>query len=489
MKIGKVWAVLFSVSILISITSCDSSTSGPPGFSGPSQPSPGNGGPACKSIDSFSSVQELHNQVAMIRREGERLQHHIEDQIKGFGGLYLDENGAYVVYLQDSSDETVLNSVVSSLKTNRFKNKSERTEEVIIKRGEFSFGELALWRELVTAFLLASSEYSFVTSVHIHEKINRVVIGINSSEWTEESVESVRTYLEKTLLIPAKAVVFEEEFEEHDETDDYDFSELTGDTYDRQRPIVGGLRIYSESSTCSLGFLGIFDEMPVFVTNGHCTENPHGNSSTFYHQGDRDEPDDAIGTEVADGPQSYDMCVMPNSDCWPCRWSDSALVGIRENTEHARGYIAKTIRKSEDWMVEGSRILDEDDPVFTVVDIQDDILTGMTLHKVGGNSGWTSGDVIRTCVDSRRSRHEIILQCQHRARYATSGGGTSGSPVFKRVEGDFEGIENPVALAGIHRASSNRDQGNGYSAFSPIDGVLKDFEGLKGLAIETDTND
>ncbi|MCC5941967.1 MAG: hypothetical protein JJU37_10540 [Balneolaceae bacterium] len=489
MKLSKLWVVLLSVLSIALFISCDSSPSAPPGFSGPSQPAPGNGGPACKSIDSFSSVEELHYQVSAIRRDGERLQHQFEDQIDGFGGMYLDENGAYVVYLKENVEEAVVHDVVSTFTNGRYKNTSVHPREVVIKSADFSFGELAAWRELVTAFLLASSEYSFVTSVHIHEKINRVVVGINSSEWTEESVESVKTYLEKTLLIPAKAVVFEEEFEEYDETVDYDFSELTGDTYDRQRPIVGGLRIYSESSTCSLGFLGIFDERPVFVTNGHCTENPHGNSSTLYHQGDQDEPSDAIGTEVADGPQSLDGCVTPNSDCWPCRWSDSALVGIRENVERARGYIAKTVRKSEDWMVEGSRIIDEEDPVFTVVDIQDDILTGMTLHKVGGNSGWTSGDVIRTCVDSRRSRHEIILQCQHRARYATSGGGTSGSPVFKRVEGNFEGIENPVALAGIHRASSNRDQGNGYSAFSPIDGVLKDFDGLKGLTIETDSND
>lgn len=121
--------------------------------------------------------------------------------------------------------------------------------------------------------------------------------------------------------------------------------------------------------------------------------------------------------------------------------------------------------------------------MFTILDLKEDIMTGMTQNKVGGNSGWTSGEVIRTCVDSRRSRHDLILQCQYRARYASSGGGTSGSPVFKRVED----VDNPVTLVGIHWVSSNRDQSNGYTVFSPIEGVMKDFKGLEGLAIETGT--
>lgn len=91
----------------------------------------------------------------------------------------------------------------------------------------------------------------------------------------------------------------------------------------------------------------------IFVTNGHCTDNAHGRSATLYYQGERGEPYDVVGTEIADGPQPLNMCVTPNSDCWPCRWSDSALVSIRDNVERARGYIAKTDWKSETWTVEG----------------------------------------------------------------------------------------------------------------------------------------
>lgn len=480
--------ILFSVFSIMVFISCDTTPSGPPGFSDPGLSTPGHGGPACKSTDFFESVQEFHEQAALIRRHGERMQHHINEQVEGFGGLYLNEDGAYVVYLKNRSDNTLVNRVLHSVAADSYRNKSGSAENVIIQQGQFEFRELAVWRELLTAFLLASSEFHFVTSVHIHEKINRIVVGIHQDNWRVETVEAVKNYLESTLLIPEKAVVFEQEPEEYDERAGYNVNELSGDTFERQRPILGGLRIFSESGTCTMGFLGVFDEMPVFVTNGHCTENPHGNSRTFFHQGDRDRPADAIGTEVADGPQTLDMCVSPNPECWPCRWSDSALAGIRENVDHARGYIAKTLQKSEHWMVEGSRIIDENDPVFSIVGVLEDILTGMTLHKVGGNSGWTSGEVIRTCVDSRRSRHEIILQCQHRARYATSGGGTSGSPVFKRIEGNFGDAVNPVVLAGIHRASSNRDQENGYTAFSPIGGVLKDFAGLEALTIYDNAN-
>ena len=56
------------------------------------------------------------------------------------------------------------------------------------------------------------------------------------------------------------------------------------------------------------------------------------------------------------------------------------------------------------------------------------------------------------------------------------------------MDDEFDGIDNPVALVGIHRSGSNRDQFNGNSTFSPINGVLKDFEELEGLTIETESH-
>jgi hypothetical protein len=469
---------------LLILTGCDSATS-PPAFQdvGSDQNS---GGPACKAMVAGAMISELREEMVHFRRDAEAYMHELNDQFPDFGGIYIDEDGHYNILMTDMADEARVMAAVTNPESGKMIIDPE-IREVVVRHAEFRFRDLAVWRELATAFLLAGSEFHYVLSTQVHEAKNRVAVGIDARHWDDEHLNEVRNYMTATLEIPDNALLFEKEFAENEEEAD-DFETLSGDTFERQRPIVGGLRVRYSSSNCSLGFLGLYDGDEVFVTNGHCTDNAHGQSATLYYQGERDEPNDVVGTEIADGPQSLDMCVTPNSDCWPCRWSDSAIVGIREDVERARGYIAKTEWKSETWMVEGSREIDVEDRVFTIVDLVDDIMTGMTLHKVGGNSGWTSGEVIRTCVDSRRSRHELILQCQYRARYATSGGGTSGSPVFKRVEMDDAEIDNPVLLVGIHRASSNRDQANGYSGFSPIEGVLKDFEDLKGLAIESDTN-
>lgn len=139
-------------------------------------------------------------------------------------------------------------------------------------------------------------------------------------------------------------------------------------------------------------------------------------------------------------------------------------------------------------MVAGSVEIDEEDPVFTIRETEFNIIIGMQLHKVGGSSGWTYGEVSRTCYDSRRSSSQLILQCQHRARYATTGGGTSGSPVFIRLNPETYDDASPVSLAGIHWGSSNRDQPNGYSVFSPLTGVLEDFEELHGIEISAPVN-
>jgi hypothetical protein len=492
MKTIRIVGYAFIFFIFMSMGGCDSSTSGPPGFSDTGGNTPGGGGgPSCKQAAWVEDVSSLHTLAAEVRRDADGFQHRLSDQAENFGGIFIDEDGIKTVYLKDlASERRQKSAIISGIRSDQAFKTGYQETEIRFKEGQFTFRELAAWREVVTANLLAGHRFGHVTSVHIHEPINRIVIGVDRNYWSTEYKDSVLEYLGEILQIPPASVTFEKEYAELDGSDnDHDFGDLTGDTFERQRPIIGGLRIRYSSSNCSLGFLGLYDGEEVFVTNGHCTDNAHGPSNTLYFQGERDEPNDVVGTEIADGPQSLDMCVTPNSDCWPCRWSDSAIVSIAEDVERARGFIAKTDRKSTQWMVEGSREIDEEDPVFTIVGIEEDILTGMTLHKVGGNSGWTSGEVIRTCVDSRRSSHELILQCQYRARYATSGGGTSGSPVFKRVEIEDENIENPVVLIGIHRASSNRDQASGYSAFSPIDGVLKDFEGLEGLALETDTND
>jgi hypothetical protein len=67
---------------------------------------------------------------------------------------------------------------------------------------------------------------------------------------------------------------------------------------------------------------------------------------------------------------------------------------------------------------------------------------GDQLNKIGRTSGWTSGPVTRTCVDTNVTSTNVTMLCQHMVA-ATSIPGDSGSPVFRALPGDN------VALAGI----------------------------------------
>lgn len=447
------------------------------------------GGPQCKSKEYYESPENVLKEMKTVRRSAEAVPHRINDIVDSFGGMYIDEDGVFNVMLVNGGDENLARETISN-ETSIRKQKAFHNAPLQVNDAQFRFKELAAWRELSTAYLLTSSEYDYVISTSISHKDNKVAIGIDENKWFQEHLDQLEDYMVNTLNIPEDAIMFENEEVEIDdwelEEEDIDFSTLDGSIRDKQRPLVGGLNTRRGGSLCTLGFLGTLGDTEVFVTNSHCTDNPHRESNTKIYQGSSSKESDLAGIEILDGPYSYATCVRPNNECWPCRWSDSAVIAIPYDVEAARGYIAKTTRESTEWMVNGGTTIDKNDPVFTVVDVEFDLFEGMPVQKVGAKSGWSSGEITRTCVDSRRSSHEIILQCQYRGNYSTSGGGTSGSPVFTKVIEDYEDgdVVNPVALVGIHRASSKRDQPGGYSGFSPIEGVMKDFEDLEGLTAE-----
>jgi hypothetical protein len=437
--------------------------------------------PSCKVIESVAGAETVTQRAESVRRAPEQYLHELEDQIDGFGGIFIDENETIVIYLTDDANAE---SAGGSFSDERFaRHGLTNNRPVEIRRADYRFRELAAWREIVTSVLLSGSRFDHVLTSFVNEAENRVSVGIHYQYYDESAKAEIHHFLEETYQVPPAAVTFVKEWPEGTESDDATAG-LEGSIQDRQRPLVGGLRIrYGSSSLCTMGFMGLFDDKEVFVTNGHCSDVSFHLSHTLYYQGDRGEPSDVIGTQIADGVQSTEACTTPNSDCWPCRWSDAGIVQLRDDVSAERGTIARPDVKSSEWMVDGGLEIDQQSPVFNIVDLEPEVLMGMELHKVGGNSGWTSGEVIRTCYDSRRSNHSLILQCQHRARYASSGGGTSGSPVFVKLD-DHPETDAAVSLIGIHWGSSRRDHPGGYTTFSSVDGILSDFPDLHGLTRE-----
>lgn len=441
-------------------------------------------------------------------RPAEQLQHRLSDADPQFAGIYISDEGLLTLAVAGNGKQTsagletaVRQELESGLLRALAYGQKPSGADIQTVAADFTFRELAAWRETVTARVLGSRRFPHVISSFIDEAENRVMIGIDARHFHAGSVGQLRQFASETLGIPETALgIFADQPDLEDgEWDDVpepafrtaavavagiglsddgeDASDLSGSIQARQRPLVGGLRIrFGSSSLCTMGFFGTAGEREVMVTNAHCSVLPHRTGSTIYWQGARNNDDDEIGIELDGGDPTMEACVEMNDDCWPCKWSDAALVQLNAEVPRLPENIAKTIAESTDWMTNGSLIIDTDDPVFTVVGLETSLIQGMEVHKVGGNSGWGSGPVTRTCYDSRRSSHGFILQCQNRARYSTDGGGTSGSPVFVRLpQENHPDVPNPVAIAGIHWGSSARDTPGGYSAFSPLSGILTDL--------------
>ncbi len=454
---------------------------------------------------------------AQTRRSAEQLQHRLNDADERFAGIFADDAGQLTIRLTGSAMQAspaLEARLQRELQHGSLRHISARsagiTAQVYEAAADFTFRELAAWREQVTARLLGSSRFPAVISVFIDEAENHIAIGIDAGQFHARSRAEIHDFLTHTLDIPPDAVhLFADEpdvedvFLNHTTVPDFrtkqiasqEFGLLTEDTdpgnwsgsiQDLQRPLAGGLRIrYGSSSLCTMGFFGTSGDREVMVTNAHCSELPHRTGNTIYWQGARDNDDDEIGIEYDGGDPSMEACVEMNDDCWPCKWSDASLVQLNVEVPRLPANIVKTTGVSEDWMTNGSLVINPTDPVFTVVGQELSFIQGMEVHKVGGNSGWSAGLVTRVCYDSRRSSHRFMLQCQNRARYSTDGGGTSGSPVFVRLpESSFPDVSNPVAIAGIHWGSSGRDTPGGYSVFSPMSGILADFPEFEIARVE-----
>jgi hypothetical protein len=93
------------------------------------------------------------------------------------------------------------------------------------------------------------------------------------------------------------------------------------------------------------------------------------------------------------------------------------------------------------------------------------------VDKVGSATGWTSGLVTRTCIDSAQQGTSVALICQYFANYGNAGG-DSGSPVFQ-----WSGSGTSVTLVGLHwgRSASGSD-----GVFSPIGGIEVELPRFRG---------
>ena len=192
---------------------------------------------------------------------------------------------------------------------------------------------------------------------------------------------------------------------------------------DKVRPVVGGLQIRFSQYVCSLGFNAEHTSGSGFVTAAHCSSRQGEVDGTEYYQPLNKVPDELIGTETIDPPFFRDGCPRGKK----CRYSDANFSQAANGATFTRGGIARTTGPNN-----GSLEIAGQFSITATGEAQ----PGEEANKVGRTTGWTLGQVSRTCVDTSVSGSNVLLLCQvfveaGKKQGQIVAGGDSGSPVFK----------------------------------------------------------
>jgi hypothetical protein len=238
---------------------------------------------------------------------------------------------------------------------------------------------------------------------------------------------------------------------------------------DQFRPTQAGIQIHFGQYLCTMGFNvdHVASSGRSFITNSHCTNTQGGVEGTTYYQPTSTVDPTVIATEVAD-PTYFRGGACPRGK--KCRYSDASRALYSSSVGSIRGDILKTTGANN-----GSLTVDG---VFTVT-AQDNTTSnftiGLVVNKVGRTTGWTQGQVTRTCVNTSVSGSNIMQLCQTFVQNAAGaivvGGGDSGSGVFS-ASGDN------ATLVGILWGGSSD---NKLFVFSPLKQIQQELGTLTAI--------
>lgn len=382
----------------------------------------------------------------------------IARDIPEFGGLTVDQSGRLVAYLTDTTKANALRSRIEPIRQSAVANRAVNPQEaVVVRQGQFQFLDLRAWRDQLTSPVLSTPG---VTLLDLAEQRNRIEIGIH-----DEAARALIEQVVKTAGVPADAVAVEWAGPVMLDSRANPQKTLQDEIYPDS--IVGGIQnnfitsggLFPETP-CTIGFVATWNGQRVWLTNSHCTEVERAvTPSTVYWQ-----PRWDFGNYTDLGRELADPLGSACWGAWWCRYSDAAILSFQPGVASRLGYIARPEGPAgQGWW--GSIVIDDQADSFRIVSDDEEVGVFWFVEKVGRTTGWTSGQVIRTCVHLPRGN--FFLLCQHEADYVRSEG-DSGAPVFSRLTSQ----SGDVRLFGIHNGY-NLHEGTAY--FSPVSGIRADL--------------
>jgi hypothetical protein len=354
--------------------------------------------------------------------------------VPGFGGFYLDAQGAPVIYLKDATQRGNAERALAPFLQAR----GVAPAQIRVLPAKYEWAQLESWFSRASAEVLAVPGGVFVDA---DEASNRVLIGVERG-----TAARIRGIVSR-LGIPEAAVVVRE-------TEPVRFA-LT--LRERVRPIVGGLQINFPKFLYTLGFNAVRSGQSSFITNSHCTNTQGGTEGTPYWQPLESVDPVQIGTEVDDPEYAKGTGENGCPKGRRCRFSDASRAAYAPGITFTLGAIARTPGPNNGSIeIAGGFEITREGSASV----------GQTVNKVGRTTGWTQGAVTNTCVNTGVFGSNVVQLCQTFVS-AGVGAGDSGSPVFiERGRG--------VILAGILWGGS----GSSLYVYSPIANIEQELGAL-----------
>jgi hypothetical protein len=356
-------------------------------------------------------------------------------------GFYFDKSGGMVIFLANPAEAgAVRGAMAAMLAAGRIAARNGSAPPISIKNAQYSFNELAAWRDIVFENVFTST--AGLTTLDLDEANNRVTIGVdpvylaqlraalparlsalgvdtNAVRWIENGIASAVAKDRRGAAFHPSTIAL---------TSNLD-------------TLVGGVTVATLGGGSSLGVVLNYGGTASILTCSHRTQNKFFfNGDTLFHYG-------AAAVESAD-PSGY-SCGLHT-----CRESDAAMERLLSGVPSLQGLIARTTY-SHGPGGSGSLTWDSTSPYFAITGVATALSYGDPVNKVGATTGWTTGNVTDTCVDvnvgsTTTCMYEADMYIDH---------GDSGSPVFTLGPGDA------ASFVGI--VSARKDDFS-RSYFSPI---------------------
>ena len=360
-------------------------------------------------------------------------------QVPGYGGFFLNQDGTPTVYLTRGSSRAPAERVLAGY----LKGRGLSTAAVRVVEARYRWQQLERWQAAATGAALVIPGAVFVDN---DETSNRVRIGVENLG----ILGQVRAAVAR-VGIPYEAVLVER-------VEPIVQVATLQNVVDR--PVRAGVQINFPGYLCSVGFNATSGTQKSFITASHCTTDQGGVEGTPYWQPLQSVDPTQIATEVDDPVYVRNGPGCPHGRL--CRYSDASRAAYIDGANQALGLIAQTSGANNGSLtITGSFTITSDD----CSTLGGCLAVGTTVNKVGRTTGWTSGAITNTCVNTGVSGSRIVQLCQTFVS-ARVGGGDSGSDVFQIAAG------SNVKLAGVLWGGNSAGT---QFVFSPFGNVTREL--------------